>query len=648
MIIAMSGLGGLAYYVCVTGSNSAGQLSEMTTDVSIGSDLLENLLMCRMNVKDYLITNSESDITQYDKFESGIRKTLQACKEGFQKAERREWVDEFEEKFNTYDTTFDKVKKTITERNTLITTKCNRLGEEMNALLEKTANDADTQAENDVQQHAMKSIRDLLQFRIAALKYIKTSEQVHYLNAEQELSEAQEHLANAVDAAKETVYLDALAECQGKLSEYSEAFEKIHTLFKQRNEYVINTLDEIGPELASLVNTIDRSLGKDSTALRNSTLESFGRIQVLVIGISVTAVVFGIFAALAISRSIVRPVRELANRLENIAEGEGDLTSRVNQDRPDELGELGKSFNLFASRIHNVVLGVRVAAEDVAGSSKSITGSNNEIAQGLVEQDNEMSQLSATVEQMSASAGGVARSSAEAATRSQESGQSAESGGEVIRDAIAAMHAIRDAVAAGGTSVTELGGRVDQIDEITAIISEIAQQTNLLALNAAIEAARAGEHGLGFAVVAKEVGKLAARTTGATEEIATSIKTIQQEMSNSVDRLNTATREVETGVRKASDAGESLDQIVASARDIAIMIQSIAAAAEEQSAGAEQMAQSLESVAGVMTQSSAGANETARASNDLSEKAEHLLSLVAQFKVDHGITTDESRAEDVR
>jgi methyl-accepting chemotaxis protein len=284
----------------------------------------------------------------------------------------------------------------------------------------------------------------------------------------------------------------------------------------------------------------------------------------------------------------------------------------------------------------------------VAGSSKSITGSNNEIAQGLVEQDNEMSQLSATVEQISASAGGVARSSAEAATRSQESGQSAESGGEVIRDAIAAMHAISEAVAAGGTSVTELGRRVEQIDEITTIISEIAQQTNLLALNAAIEAARAGEHGLGFAVVAKEVGTLAARTTGATEEIATSIKTIQQETSNAVDRFNLATREVETGVRKASDAGESLDQIVASARDIAIMIQSIAAAAEEQSAGAEQMAQSLEAVAGVMTQSSAGANETARASNDLSEKAENLLSLVAQFKVDHGITTDDSEAENER
>jgi methyl-accepting chemotaxis protein len=234
---------------------------------------------------------------------------------------------------------------------------------------------------------------------------------------------------------------------------------------------------------------------------------------------------------------------------------------------------------------------------------------------------------------MSASAGEVARSSSKAANHSLESRQSAESGGQVIRDAIAAMHAISDAVAAGGASVTELRTRADQIGEITSIINEIAQQTNLLALNAAIEAARAGEHGLGFAVVAQEVGKLASRTTGATDDIAASIKTIQEETNNAVDRFNAATREVETGVEKASDAGKSLDQIVASARDVASMIQSIATAAEEQSAGAEQMAESLESVAGVTSQSTAGANETARASSDLSEKAEHLLSLVGQFKV---------------
>ncbi len=348
---------------------------------------------------------------------------------------------------------------------------------------------------------------------------------------------------------------------------------------------MINTLDKIGPELAGLVNNIDRSLGDDSAELRDSMLDLFRRIRFLVLGISLTAVIFGVAVRSDHSRSIVRPIRELAEHFEDIAQGEGDLTPRVDQDHRDELGELGKWFNRFVSKIHDVMVGVRVAAEDVAVSSKRITASNNEIAHGMLEQDNEMSQLSATIEQMSASAGEVARSSSEAAKHSLESGQSAESGGRVIGDAITAMNTISDAVAAGGVSVAELGTRTDQIGEITNIINEIAQQTNLLALNAAIEAARAGEHGLGFAVVAQEVGKLASRTTMATDEISASIKTIQVETRNAIERFDAAKQAVETGVLKASDAGKSLEQIVSSARDVASMIQSIATAAEEQSAG---------------------------------------------------------------
>lgn len=647
MIVSMSGLGGLAYYVCITGSRSAEQLSEMTTDVSIGADLLEHLLMCRMNVKNYLIENEQRDIEQYDQYRDDIQATLRSCDENFQDPQRREWIEEFGTKFATYDATFEKVKTIIAQRNTLITAQCDRLGAEMMALLDQVAKDAVakdavakdavTQADDDRRRHAMESIRDLLRFRISVLKYFKTSEQVHYENAMQELDDAQKRMARASDELDGTAFADAFDQCQSKLAGYSTAFQQIHDLIQQRNLYVLKTLDVIGPELALLVNKIDKSLSGESTDLRDSNLLQFRRIRFLVVSISVAAVLLGVTTALVISRSIVGPVRDLCRRLEDIAEGEGDLTSRVEQERRDELGELGKSFNLFVTRIHDVIVGVRVAAEDVADSSKKITSSNNEIASGMIEQDNEMSNLSATVEQMSASAGGVASSSATAAKCSLESGRNAESGGKVIRDAIAAMHAISDAVGSGSASVTELGNRAEQINVITSIISDIAQQTNLLALNAAIEAARAGEHGLGFAVVAQEVGKLATRTADATDDIAALIKSIQQETNNSVDRFKLATREVETGVGKASDAGQSLDQIVASAREVATMIQSIAASAQEQSIGAEQMAQSVESVAGVTSQSAAGANDTAQASKDLSEKAQHLLSLVGQFKVSRDI-----------
>jgi methyl-accepting chemotaxis protein len=196
------------------------------------------------------------------------------------------------------------------------------------------------------------------------------------------------------------------------------------------------------------------------------------------------------------------------------------------------------------------------------------------------------------------------------------------------------MRSINDSVSASAASVQELGKRGTQIGEIIAVINDIADQTNLLALNAAIEAARAGEHGRGFAVVADEVRKLADRTTKATEEIGESIQAIQTETGDAVERMNAGTAEVERGVELATGAGESLRRIVAGARDVAGMIRSIAAAAEQQSAASEEVSRNVESISSVTRQSSEGAGQAATAAAELSAKAERLQGLVARFKLD--------------
>lgn len=148
-----------------------------------------------------------------------------------------------------------------------------------------------------------------------------------------------------------------------------------------------------------------------------------------------------------------------------------------------------------------------------------------------------------------------------------------------------------------------------------------------------LEAARAGEHGRGFAVVADEVRKLADRTTKATEEIADSIKAIQSETTQAVDRMNAGTDQVSAGVSKATDAGESLKKIVESAQSVATKIQSIAAAAEEQSAASEEVSRNVESISAVTKQASEGAGQAASAAAQLSAKAEQLQVLVGRFKV---------------
>ncbi|MCC5785486.1 MAG: methyl-accepting chemotaxis protein [Phycisphaerales bacterium] len=330
---------------------------------------------------------------------------------------------------------------------------------------------------------------------------------------------------------------------------------------------------------------------------------------------------------------LTRPINSMVTMVRDIAEGEGDLTKRLNLERKDEIGQLAGWFDTFMQRLQTLIGDVAGATREVASASTEIAASSEELATGINEQDAQITQISAAMEEMSASVVEVARKSADAAKNADESGKIAHEGGEVVGRTIEGMHGIRDAVSDSADSVAELGKKGEQIGQIVAVINDIADQTNLLALNAAIEAARAGEHGRGFAVVADEVRKLAERTQRATEEIGDSIQIIQVETKQAVERMNIGSEQVKTGADLATQAGDSLQRIVTSASDVAAMIQTIAAAAEQQAATSEEVSKSIESISAVTRQSSEGVGQAATAAAQLSSKAEQLQALVGRFKI---------------
>lgn len=341
----------------------------------------------------------------------------------------------------------------------------------------------------------------------------------------------------------------------------------------------------------------------------------------------------GLFV-LALRLLLTKPLGEMVKMLQDIATGEGDLTRRLNLQRSDEIGKMGHWFDVFISRIHDTICQVSSSTHEVASAATEIAASSEEIAGGAREQHTQIQQVSAAIEEMSASVVEVARKSGQAAQTAAGSGQSAEDGSGVVNQTIEGMRGITEAVESSAASVIELGKRGQQIGEIIDVINDIADQTNLLALNAAIEAARAGEHGRGFAVVADEVRKLADRTTKATDEIAESIQSIQSETDEAVNRMKSGTDEVRRGMDLASEAGSSLELIVASSQEVSSMISSIAAAAEEQSAAAEEVSRNVEGISSVTRQTTEGVQQAASAANDLSRKSEELQGLIGQFRVD--------------
>lgn len=327
------------------------------------------------------------------------------------------------------------------------------------------------------------------------------------------------------------------------------------------------------------------------------------------------------------------PIRSILVRLKDIAQGEADLTQRIEITREDELGEVAKWFNLFIGRIQDTVMKIGTLGSDVASASTEIAATSELMAEGVAKQRDQTHQVAAAVEEMSITVVEVSHQSSEASVDAEKAGNQAVSGGEVVTNTIHEMRAIADAVSESAQAINELGERGEQIGNVIEVINDIADQTNLLALNAAIEAARAGEYGRGFAVVADEVRKLAERTTQATKEVTGSIEAIQQDTVSAVKRMAKGTERITQGVSLAEDAGEALHEIVSSSQGLAGKIESIAAASKEQSTASGQISQSVEAISTITSQTAEGALQVADATSVLSQRAEELQALIKQFKI---------------
>ena len=347
---------------------------------------------------------------------------------------------------------------------------------------------------------------------------------------------------------------------------------------------------------------------------------------------TVLLVIFGV-VGVTMANTLLRPLIRIKQNLDDIAQGDGDLTHRLPVTSNDELGDLATAFNRFVEKVHGLVSQTVEMTGQLTQLIAEVTEQAQRSEKAMSQQRQETDQVAAAINEMSSAAHEVAHSAQGASEAAQQTDREGQDAKRVVDGSITQIHSLVMEIRESGNSLDKLNEDVQSIVSVLGVIRSIADQTNLLALNAAIEAARAGEAGRGFAVVADEVRALASRTQTSTEEIQSMTDRLLQGTESAIKSMRQSSDSGELTSEHANKAGTSLDAIAGLIGTINSMNAQIASAAEEQTAVAEEINRSVHQIAMAVESVAEETRQGANTARSLSDLGDRLGTLVRQFKV---------------
>ncbi|SNS12273.1 methyl-accepting chemotaxis protein [Pseudomonas segetis] len=330
---------------------------------------------------------------------------------------------------------------------------------------------------------------------------------------------------------------------------------------------------------------------------------------------------------------VTGPLHNLLNRINQIAEGDGDLRVRLDVVSNDELGQLSHAFNRFLDKLQPLIKEVGRVTGEVESSAQNLAKLSVANDQLISSEYAAVDQVSTAATEMSSAVHEVARNAQSAADAARSAEAQSREGAQVVGGVIESIRQLAQEVESASTTIQTLEQEAGNIGAVLAVIRGIAEQTNLLALNAAIEAARAGEQGRGFAVVADEVRALAARTQDSTKDIQVMIERLQVGVQNAVRATHSGSSKAQQSVEQAAGVDQALTDTSDSVQRINDMAAQIATACEEQSSVTEEIARNISDIRDLSNEAAQTSEQSAQASKHLSELSHGLSTLVGRFRV---------------
>ena len=359
---------------------------------------------------------------------------------------------------------------------------------------------------------------------------------------------------------------------------------------------------------------------------------AFNKIAFTIAVVTLLILIPLVIIASLIARSISSPINATTKAMNNISEGEGDLTQRLRTEGNDEVASLVLAFNTFIEKIQISIIDVNQANMELSLASQQLDQFALSGKQDMEKQSEETYQVATAVTEMSSTVQEIARSAEQAADAVKGANDQAVAGLDVMGQTTRGITELAHEVESAADVINQLETDSQSIGTVLDVIRGIAEQTNLLALNAAIEAARAGEQGRGFAVVADEVRTLASRTQQSTEEINEMIARLQKGTSDAVKVMNEGSEKASSTVELAATSANALEKIVDSVGTISEMNIQIATAAEEQSSVAQEIDQSIVRISKLSEESRENSNRVSNSTSDLNNLGNKLNQIISTFK----------------